>query len=47
MSKKPKNASQQLMLKNAKKNKVSKNPHVHYLNTEQVKHLCGIGKKKT
>lgn len=46
MSKKPKNKSQQLMLKNAKRNKVSKTPGVRYLDTESVKKLCGIGKKK-
>lgn len=46
MGKKPKNKSQQLMLKNAKKKKVSKSPGVRYLDTESVKKLCGIGKKK-
>lgn len=46
MSKKPKDASEQMMLKNAKDKKVSKNIYVHYPNTEQVKKLLGIGKKK-
>lgn len=44
MARKPKNASQQLVLKNAKKKKVAKSPYVEYLNTEQCKNLFGMKK---
>jgi len=46
MSKKPKCPLEQMMLKNAKRNKVSKSIDVRYPNTEGVKRLFGIGKKR-
>lgn len=47
MSKKPKNASQMSMIRNAKKKKVSKNPFVNYPNEEGIESLLGIRMKKT
>jgi hypothetical protein len=42
MGKKPKNASQMIMMRNAKKKKKSKNPFVRYPTEEQVEKLTGI-----
>lgn len=46
MGKKPKNAIQTLMIKNAKKKKVSKNPYVKYPTEEQVEKLLGVRMSK-
>jgi hypothetical protein len=46
MGKKPKDAFQALMIKNAKKKKVSKNPYVTYPTEEQVEKLLGIRMSK-
>lgn len=45
MSRKPKNSSQQMMINNAKKKKVSKSPYVKYPDTNQVRHLIGLKTK--
>jgi hypothetical protein len=42
MGKKPKSAGHAMMIRNAKKKKVSKNPYVRYPDAEGVKALLGI-----
>ena len=46
MGKKPKNSGQALMIKNAKKGKVSKSPHVRYPDIDGVKKMFGINVSK-
>lgn len=46
MSRKPRNASDAMMIKTAKRKKVSKNPYVTYPNTEAVRLLIGIDKRE-
>jgi hypothetical protein len=43
---KPKSAGHSLMIKNAKKKKVSKSPYVKYPDTNTVRKLIGLDKNK-
>ena len=46
MARKPKSATHQALINNAKKKKVSKNPYVRYPDTKAVRQIIGMDKMK-